>query len=132
MRITADTNILARAVARDDPRQTPLAQRALATADIVVITVPSLCELGWVLGRGYRYAPAEILEVIRLLVGGDNVVVDEPTVDAGLAMLERGGDFADGVIAFDGARKGGETFLSFDRRAVQLLAAQGRRAQLLA
>ncbi len=39
--------------------------------------------------------------------------------------------FADGVIAYDGAFLGAETFVSFDRRAVSLLAAEGRAAKLL-
>jgi hypothetical protein len=45
--------------------------------------------------------------------------------DAGLAILEAGGDFADGVIAFDGRRLGGAVFVSFDRRAVALIERSG-------
>jgi len=37
-----------------------------------------------------------------------------------------------GVIAYDGAALGAETFVSFDKKAVSLLAAQGRRSKLLA
>ncbi len=44
-------------------------------------------------------------------------------------MLDAGGDFADGVIAQEGAWLGGSTFLSFDQTAVALLTAQGREAQ---
>ena len=43
----------------------------------------------------------------------------------------RGGDFADAVIAFSGRRLGGEHFVSFDRRAIQLLADLGEPAELL-
>ena len=39
--------------------------------------------------------------------------------------------FADGVIAYEGQWMGGETFLSFDKRAVDLLAQQGQSAVLL-
>jgi predicted nucleic-acid-binding protein len=46
-------------------------------------------------------------------------------------MLEAGGDFADGVIAYDGLRLGGETFVSFDRKAVTLLKDLGQSAHLL-
>jgi predicted nucleic-acid-binding protein len=42
-----------------------------------------------------------------------------------------GGDFADGVIAFEGKWLGGETFVSFDQQAVALLAAQGESTRLL-
>ena len=37
----------------------------------------------------------------------------------------------DGVIAHEGSWLGAETFVSFDRRAVKLLAAQGKSTRLL-
>ncbi len=46
-------------------------------------------------------------------------------------MLDVGGDFADGVIAYEGSWLGAETFVSFDKRAVKLLEAQGKAARLL-
>jgi predicted nucleic-acid-binding protein len=46
-------------------------------------------------------------------------------------VLEAGGDFADGVIAYEGNWLGGETFVSFDKKAVSLLTAQGQSARLL-
>ncbi|MDP2370940.1 MAG: hypothetical protein Q8M25_22280 [Rhodoferax sp.] len=57
--------------------------------------------------------------------------VNRPAVEAGLLMLEAGGDFADGAIAYEGRWLGGETFVSFDRKAVSLLMAQGQSARLL-
>ena len=50
---------------------------------------------------------------------------------AGLSMLESNGDFADGVIAYEGSWLGGETFVSFDKQAVALLSAVGHHARLL-
>jgi len=52
-------------------------------------------------------------------------------VDAGLAVLNEGGDFADGLIAYEGNWLGGDTFVSFDKRAVSLIARQGQQAKLL-
>jgi predicted nucleic-acid-binding protein len=46
-------------------------------------------------------------------------------------MLERGGDFADGVISHEGAWLGAETFVSFDKKAVKLVQAGGESARLL-
>jgi predicted nucleic-acid-binding protein len=46
-------------------------------------------------------------------------------------VLDAGGDFADGVIAFDGQWLGADTFLSFDRKAVKLLEGKGVDARLL-
>ncbi len=48
-----------------------------------------------------------------------------------LAVLEAGGDFSDGVIAYEGAWLDGETFVSFDKQAVTLLSRQDEAAQLL-
>lgn len=41
------------------------------------------------------------------------------------------GDFADGIIAYEGRRGGGQVFLSFDRKAVLLVKATGGEAELL-
>lgn len=132
MRITADTNLLVRAITGDDARQSKAAQAALAEAEAVALALPALCELVWVLSQAYRIAPAEIAEAVRRLIGAATVVVDRPAVEAGLAVLAAGGDFADGVIAHEGRRLGTDCFVSFDRKAVRLLAAQGLGARLLA
>jgi predicted nucleic-acid-binding protein len=68
-----------------------------------------------------------IAAAIQRLVDSANVRVDRPAVDAGLAVFKAGGDFADAVIAFEGQRLGGSIFTSFDRRAVELVAATWRR-----
>jgi predicted nucleic-acid-binding protein len=131
MKLTADTNVLVRAITEDDEPQAKIAQAELASAEMVALALPTLCELVWVLSRGYRIAPAEIAEAIRRLVAGASVAVNRPAVEAGLAMLESGGDFADGVIAYEGSWLGADTFVSFDRKAVRLLEEAGRSARLL-
>jgi predicted nucleic-acid-binding protein len=60
-----------------------------------------------------------------------NVVTNRPAADSGLAVLEVGGDFADGAIAYEGNWLGGETFVSFDKKAVTLLSELGENTQLL-
>lgn len=131
MKITADTNVLLRLIVPDDKTQQTLAAEALEGADSVAVSVHSLCELSWVMERAYGATRADIAAAIRLLMNTHNVVLNRPAVEAGLALLEAGGDFADGVIAFDGQWLGGEVFVSFDRKAVKLLTAQGISAQLL-
>jgi predicted nucleic-acid-binding protein len=131
LRITADTNILVRAVAEDDPVQSPKAQKLLAEADLVAIPITTFVECCWVLGRVYRFPASDVAEMIRKLVDGDNVAVDMGAVRAGLAQLEAGGDFADAVIAHSGRDLGGETFVSFDKKAVDLLEKSREAAQLL-
>jgi predicted nucleic-acid-binding protein len=46
---------------------------------------------------------------------GKNVALDRPAVEAGLALLEKDGDFADGVIACEGAWLGADEFVSFGK-----------------
>jgi len=74
---------------------------------------------------------ADIVYAIRLLIRSKNVVCDMPAVEMGLAILEQGGDFADGVIAFAGLSLGATEFVSFDRNAVATLKAQRKKARLL-
>jgi len=131
MKITADTNALVRAVTEDHKHQSKSAQTALKNAELVAIPIPTLCELVWVLSQGYRIPSAEIAETIRRLVNGENVAVNRPAAEAGLTLLDAGGDFADGVIAYEGNWLGADTFASFDKRAVKLMQAQGAAARLL-
>ena len=131
MRITADTNVLVRAAVQDDALQARVAANVLARAEIVAVPLPVLCEFVWVLLRRYGRGVGEIAASIRNLADSANVHLDRPAVDAGLAVLEAGGDFADGVIAFEGRRLGGSVFASFDQRAVELIAATGAEARLL-
>ncbi|HLG80334.1 MAG TPA: type II toxin-antitoxin system VapC family toxin [Bradyrhizobium sp.] len=130
MKITADTNVLVRAIAGDDPRQSKLAQAELAKADLVAVTLPALCELVWVLSQGYKVSTSDIAEAIRRLIDAANVMVNRPAVEAGLALLNAGGDFADGVIAYEGSWLGADIFVSFDKKAVKLMQAQGEAARL--
>jgi predicted nucleic-acid-binding protein len=84
-----------------------------------------------VLSQGYKIPPGEIAEAIRRLINGANVAVNRPAAEAGLALLDVGGDFADGVIAYEGSWLGAETFITFDKPAVKLIDAQGQSARLL-
>lgn len=57
--------------------------------------------------------------------------MNRAAVESGLAMLEAGGDFADGVMAHEGAWLGADTFVPFDKQAVTLLLKRGQAARLL-
>jgi predicted nucleic-acid-binding protein len=131
MRITVDTNILVRAVMRDDIKQATAATKLLKDAEIIAIPLPCLCEFTWVLRRVYNLGQNDIHAALQALLDTGNVAVNRPAVDAGLAILDAGGDFADGVIAFEGKWLGGETFVSFDKNSVALLEKQGQAARVL-
>jgi len=130
VKITADTNLLLRDALQDEPRQARLAAKILQGAELVAVPVPMLCEFVWVLRRGYKKPAAEIADAIHRLMRSANVVMNRPAVEAGLAVMDAGGDFADGAIAFEGDWLGAEEFVSFDKDAVLLLRSQGKRARV--
>ncbi|MET3858312.1 type II toxin-antitoxin system VapC family toxin [Rhizobium sp. OAE497] len=131
MKVIADTNVLARAVLQDDPQQGQAAAAMLERASLIAISLPTLCEFVWVLRRGAKLSKEDVALSIRDLLDAGTVSMNRPAVEAGLAVLEAGGDFADGVIAHDGAWLGGETFVSFDRKAVELVSLLGQPATLI-
>lgn len=131
VKITADTNVLLRAAVGDHVSQGAIAEAELKSAEVVAVATASLCELVWVLRSRYGLSKLDIANLIRELIGSRNIVVDQPVVEAGLFALDAGGDFADGVIAYEGRRLGGEIFVSFDKNAVGLLKAAGASARQL-
>ena len=131
MKVTADSNVLIRAAVQDDLHQARRAAKILAEADLIAVPVPVLCEFVWVLRRGYKKSAVAVSDAIRRLMRSASVVMNRPAVEAGLSALDAGGDFADGVIAYEGEWLGAEEFVSFDSRAVSLLQAKGSRARLL-
>jgi predicted nucleic-acid-binding protein len=131
MKVAVDTNVLVRAVVRDDPVQADIAAGILTDAELIAVALPCLCEFVWVLRKVYGFVSADVGSAIRALLAVANVEVDRPAVEAGLALLDAGGDFADGVICYEGNWLGGDTFVSFDKKAVALIAGQGRSSRLL-
>lgn len=131
VRVTADTNVLIRAAVQDEPHQARQAAKLLQDADLIAVPVPVLCEFVWVLRRGYKRSVAEVSNAIRNLISSHNVEMNRPAVEAGLSVLETGGDFADGVIAFEGEWLGADEFVSFDSKAVSVLRSRGTAARLL-
>lgn len=103
----------------------------LRGAELVAVPVAAICEFAWTMRRLYKRSAPEVAHSIRSLVASPNVVTHLPAVEAGLAILDQGGDFADGAIAFEGQWLGADEFVSFDRQAVKLLKSQGKRARLL-
>ncbi|MBL8515890.1 MAG: type II toxin-antitoxin system VapC family toxin [Betaproteobacteria bacterium] len=125
MKIAADSNVVLRFLLADDEKQAASARRALQGADRVILTLPVLCEVVWTLSRGYKLDAASIAEALAVLLRSDKVAVNRGAVDAGLAMLIAGGDFADGAIAHEGMTLGAQEFVTFDRQAATLLKKKG-------
>jgi len=132
VKIAADTNLMLRMLLNDDPRQSRAATIAVNDAALVVVTLPTLCEIAWVLRSRYRLSRSEIARFMKVVIGIEKIVVDTAAVQAGLATLDAGGDFADGVIAHEGRRLGAEVFVTFDKSAAVLLERSGFKSLALA
>lgn len=131
VKLTVDTNVLVRAIVQDDKKQSVIAARILKSATEIAVPLVVLCELVWVLKRVYDFPKEDIAAVMIGLLATQNVNLNRPAVHAGLAVLGAGGDFADGVIAFEGRWLGGETFVSFDEDAIAILKDQGESVKQL-
>lgn len=119
MRLAVDTNILVQYLVDDDRRQADAAERLLLEADAIVISIPVFCELVWVLTRFHKLDRSAIAEALRALVDQSGVEIERASFEAGMAMLEAGGDFADGVIAHLAAAAKCDTCFTFDQKFVQ-------------
>ena len=122
--IGLDTNVLVRYIVRDDAQQTAAATRLIESRckmdDPGLVTLVVLCELVWVLDRGYGYERSAIAGVIRrILSAGDLKVERSDLAWEALNLYDRQkADFADYVIGLCNRKMKGETTYTFDRRAV--------------
>ena len=76
--------------------------RAGWPAPLIALYMGRTGEFVWVLRRLYDFQPSDAATAIRALLAAANVEMNRPAVEAGLSMLDAGGDFADGVIAYEG------------------------------
>jgi predicted nucleic-acid-binding protein len=130
LRIIADTNLLVRFIIRTvaDVEQNQIAVALFGKAEEIIVPTHALCELAWVMAKGYKVGRERIQAGIEFILGSEKVTVIDDEVETGLFMLAKGGDFADGIIAHSGqkmAKKGVAVFTSFDKKAVRILVEKG-------
>lgn len=123
--------MLVRVIVEDDEQQARAANRTLRRASRVIVTLACLCEVLWVLDRVYMFSRAELMEALEAILEVPSLETNRAAVAFGMTILRAGGDFGDGVIAFEGTQLGGEVFTSFDKKAVSRVRAQGYQAELL-
>ena len=121
MRIAVDTNVLVRYLTWDDENQAQTAADLIEAADQVHVSTVVLCEVVWVLTRGYRYQRNEVVPVLERLIAGREFEVDQVAARTGLRLFEAGGDFADGVILDDMQSASCEFLATFDRDFARLI-----------
>ncbi len=113
-----DTNILVRWITRDDPVQSPIADRVMAEPNYV--SVPVLLELAWTLGGApFRFERHAIVAALRLVLATSTITIAQE--DGVLWAIERfaaGADIADMLHIVAG--RGSDSFVSFEKRLATL------------
>jgi len=122
--IGLDTNVLARYVMQDDPRQSPRATRlieSLSTEAPGFVPVVTLVELVWVLSGSYGLSRAQVATVLETLLRSRELVIDRAElVSQALSRFGSAGlDFADALIERTAAAAGCEATMTLDNAAAK-------------
>jgi predicted nucleic-acid-binding protein len=119
-----DTNVLVRALVRDDAAQAMRAE-ALLSAGPIFIPVTVILELECVLRSRYAFAPKLVAQAVEKIASLENVLVGErEAVLLAAAKASQGWDFADAL--HHALSQGCDDFVTFDadlaKRAKRLMA----------
>ena len=115
--IIIDTNILARYVLNDDIKQSPIAQSHINNKQYhCIIPIQTFCELDWVLRKKVKIQRSEVIDCFEDLATRANISFNRDEFERGLYFLKNGGDFADGIIAYQ-AQHHDVSLLTFDQKA---------------
>ena len=117
----AETNVLLRLVLLDDEDQARtverLVKRLASQGETLYVTSIVLCELCWVLRRGYGRTRTEIADAVEQLLASHLVIAEHSDECRGAAKLYREGrgDFADYLIGLIHQSAGCRDTVTFDR-----------------
>lgn len=124
--IAVDTNILVRYITGDDEKQSMIAAELLETYSnqekSIFINNIVLCELIWVLTRGYKYKKSEIVKTLKLLLSAIEFEFESHKLTfLAAAEYERSdADFSDILIGLTNNFCGVKTTYSFDQNSLKL------------
>ena len=122
-----DTNVLVRALVRDDAAQAAKAEEILAR-DEVFVPVTVMLELEWVLRSRYGFTAEKVAQALALLCAMPRVSVGEAdAVRQAAARVAKGWDFADAL--HHALSQGCEDCLSFDEQLIKRSARAVPKAQ---
>ncbi len=121
--IGLDTNVLVRHIVQDNKEEARTASRLIETRctadDPGIVSLTVLCELVWVLNRGYNYERNAIAGVLRQILSVEDLRIERPELAwHALNLYETGkADYADYVIGLSHRDLGARVTCTFDRRA---------------
>ena len=123
--IGLDTNVIVRYLVQDDPAQSEQASRIfedrLTSEERGFVSAITLCEVVWVLKRGYKVERSELIRIVRALLEAEELEIeDRDLVWTALSDFKAGkADFSDYLIGRKGMAVGVSTTLTFDETAAK-------------
>ncbi len=121
--IGLDTNVLVRYIVQDDPDQAALAssfiERECTEESPGFVNLIVLCELVWVLNRGYRYGRKVIVDVLRRLLSSAELKIEYSELAwKATREFEKGkADFSDYLIGYLNSNHDAGVTWTFDRQS---------------
>jgi len=119
-----DTNVLARYIMQDDPKQSPLATALIESLTVEApgfVPLVAVIELVWVLSSAYGLGRTQVVEALEGLLRTKELVVERAEVvwKAVRAFKDSAGEFADCLIERSATAAGCERTMTFDRGAAK-------------
>lgn len=120
-----DTNLLVRYFTQDDEQQSQRAGALLEThctpESPGFITTVVICELIWVLSKGYGYKRSDIARLFRAILSTPSLKVESHAlVSRALVLYEKGGaGFADYLVAITCEQNKALPIYTFDNTAIK-------------
>ncbi len=119
--VVIDTNVIVRYLLNDNAQQNAIATQYLDNSEITcVLPVMTFCEIGWVLRKKLKIPRLDVINFFERLTKKPNAVFDKYLFEIGLYFLKNGGDFADGVIAYQATQFDNAKLLTFDKKSQKL------------
>ena len=117
-----DTNVLARYLRNDDPRQSPIARDLIdeaAASDPLLVPNEVLVEIFWLLAKRQKFSRARIADSLWALLDNAHLAFsDRVAVSAAVDAYAQGpAGFVDYLIAATAQACGADYTLTFDREA---------------
>ena len=119
--IAFDTNVILRYLLGDEPKQSKkakaLVDRLARDDDRAYISDIVLCEVVWVLARGYKLDREKIVHVLSSLLATRQLAFDSTDrLQRAIRAFENGkGDFADYMIREQARNAGCDAVMTFDK-----------------
>lgn len=114
--VIVDTNILVRYALNDNHEQALIAHNYINNIKYqCVIPIQVFCELDWVLRKREKIPRNDVVLFFMDLINRPNISFDNTEFEKGLYFLKNGGDFADGVIAYQTTHFDNAKWLTFDK-----------------